>query len=167
MAKATTRIKHGKSSERDLGNRDKSHLKVVQPGESAPAGLDDETKRIATDEGEEDLSEAYDPDDPESYEGEEAARASKLMAPDNPNRPPTVPGEDSWKVSGRGFLGRDTNRVLSSEEAAEEDERRREAERPRTTSAKAEGSGRKGSKRSSGGSGQATGQSATGDDDKK
>jgi hypothetical protein len=169
MAKATTRIKHGKTRELrpgEPGFRDKSHLETVEVGEDAPKGLDEETERIATDDGE-DYEPAYDPDDPESFEGEDAARDSKLMAPDNPNRPSSVPGEDSWKVSHGGAFGRDTGSIMSSEEAAEADKARREAERPkRATAAREvkEGSGKKASKRSGGKSGQSTGQSAHGED---
>lgn len=169
MAKATTRIKFGEPKEKKL-DADKSHLKIIEPGETVPKDvLDEETARFATDAGQ-DFEPVFDPDDPESYAGEEAARQSKMMAPDHPDRPASIEGEESFKVGTGGALGRDTRGPMRP---ADEDAQRLVGgtvktlgstigEVPEGQKDARKSSVRKGSTRSAGGSGQASGQSAQG-----
>jgi hypothetical protein len=183
--KATGRIKFGKPKDTsklgaDQVRRDKSHLSVIEAGESVPkdAHLDEATVNAVTDAGE-DFEPAFDPEDPSSYGGAEAARHSRLMAPDNPNRPRAIQGEESFKVADGGAFGRLTRSPLRSGRTVEDIDPDEDLQRltggtvqslgrtigevpPTPEDERAKGTHRRASKRSSGGAGQASGQSATG-----
>jgi hypothetical protein len=106
MPKATSRIRTGTTKKRPADDaKDKSHLKMLNPGDTIPEK--DAASVPASAMEADEFKPKIKAGNLKSYAGMEAARESLLMRPDNPNRPLSVPGEN-WKVAEGGMFGRDT-----------------------------------------------------------
>jgi hypothetical protein len=92
MATATSRVKTGKDQ-------------YIEPGQNVPDDIAKANPHLVSTA---DYKPAYDHTDPTTLDGEKAAADSVRMRPDNPDRPSSVEGESSWKVTGGGALGSGT-----------------------------------------------------------
>ena len=99
MAKATSRIKTEKG-------------KYIEVGQDVP----DEIAKANPHAVERSMKRSIDPKNPQSYAGVQAAQESIVTRPDHPDRPTSIEGEDSFKVTSGGALGKaaggDANKVI-------------------------------------------------------
>jgi hypothetical protein len=107
MAKARTNIKIGSGpKEKDESKATFAHIKA---GDDVPADIAEALPEGSIDrevKGKRGAKKSIvDPEDNESYAGEDAAAESIRNRPDNPDRPSNVEGEDQFKVAKGGSFG--------------------------------------------------------------